>query len=40
MDAGTTLPLSPHTQMNNIHIIQLNSLIDLQFRSGSLSNQA
>ena len=34
-DAGTTVPLSPHLQCrysdNNIHFIQLKTLIDLRF---------
>ena len=42
-DAGTTVPLSPHLQCrysdDNIHFIQLKTLIDLRFRLGSLSNQ-
>ena len=42
-DAGTTVPLSPHLQCrysdDNIHFIQLKTLIDLLFRLGSLSNQ-
>ena len=35
-DAGTTVPLSPHLQCrysdDNIHFIQLKTLIDLRFR--------
>ena len=42
-DAGTTVPLSLHLQCrysdDNIHFIQLKTLIDLRFRLGSLSNK-
>ena len=42
-DAGITVPLSPHLQCrysdDNIHFIQLKTLIDLRFWLGSLSNQ-